>query len=491
MKKQSLAKNYIYNLVFNLLNVIVPLFTVPYVTRIILPEQIGVFSTAQSMFTIITIAAQFGVLVYGTRAIAMVHDDKAQMLDRFRRIFSTQVLTTLLFLVPALVLSFVFAGAEETGWIYAISACLILNATVDISWFYNGLEEFRITVTRNIFVKIVAVALIFILVKTKEDIIIYTLIYIAAAFLGNLTMFAGLKRFAGTFKIFSLKWIDKTVLKEAVPYMVPMLLTMVFVEVSRYFVYGISGEAVTGIYDQALKIVRMMIIITSALVAVATPRMSKLVASRSYDTMRDYFVKIFVILAFQSVLVAAGVIVVGNDFVSFFFGEKFAGVAPVLSVFAFYPILFMIDQCLLVLLLRPLGKTKAMLIAIIVSLGVNVALNAVLVPSLGAIGGALSLMIATMVDVLVQIFWCHTYVRWRPVIKNLLIVLLSGALTTALMLFAKSRFSLSPLPGFFVYGIGCVVVYCAIVMLVGKDIRGYTLMYLKRFFGRFKRGDAA
>ena len=488
--KQSLAKNYIYNLIYNALNVIVPLFTVPYVTRIILPAQMGVFSTAQSMFTIITIAAQFGVLVYGVREIAMVHDNKTLMLDRVRRIFSTQVATTLIFLIPAVVLPLVIAGAGDVGWVYAISAFLILNATVDISWFYNGLEEFRITITRNIFVKIVAVALIFILVKTKEDILIYTLIYIAAAFFGNLTMFAGLKRFAGTFKIFSAKWIDKTVIKEAVPYMVPMLLTMVFVEISRFFVYGISGEAVTGIYDQALKIVRMMIIITSALVAVATPRMSKLVASKSYDTIREYFVRIFVILAFQAMLVMAGVIIVGDDFVSFFFGAKYGDVAPVLRVFAVYPVVFMLDQCLLVLLLRPLGRTKTMLIAILVSLGVNIGLNVVFVPLWGAIGGALALIIATLVDVAIQIINCHSFIRWQAVIKNFVIVVLAAALTTAILLFVKSRISFSPLVDFFVFGIACAVLYSVVVMVIGKDIRRYTVQYLRRFLSRFRRSDA-
>ncbi|MDD5016800.1 MAG: oligosaccharide flippase family protein [Eubacteriales bacterium] len=484
--KNRIAKNYIYNLIYNALNIIVPMITVPYVTRIILPAQMGMFSTAQSIFTIVTIAAQFGVLIYGTRSIAMAHEDKMVMLDRFRHIFSTQVFTTVLFLIPSIILPLLITGMSEVGWIYAVNAFLILNATVDICWFYNGQEEFRITITRNIFVKIIAVALIFILVKSKDDIIIYSLIYIVAAFLGNLSMFFNLKKFAGTYRIFSIKWIDKEVIKEAVPFMIPLLLAMVFVETGRFFVYGIAGEAVTGIYDQALKVARMLIILTAALVSVASPRMSKCVGSKSYDKMREYFAKIFSVLLFQTLLVASGIIAVGNDFVSFFFGTEYAGVAPVLRVLSVYPIVFMLEQSVLVLLLRPLGRTKTMLTAILISLGLNILLNILLVPSMGAIGAVLALIVSTIVNSAIQALSCREFILWRPILKNAMIIAFSAALTTVLLLFAKSQFSFGAPANFIIYGSVCIALYSGIILLIGKDIRGYALQYTRSIVNRIK-----
>ena len=471
--KSRIAKNYIYNLVYNALNIIIPMITVPYVTRIIMPAQIGVFSTAQSLYTILTIAAQFGVLLYGTREIAMAHEDKTLMLDRFRHIFSTQVMTTLLFLVPGVILPLLITGASLTGWIYAVNAFLILNATVDICWFYNGQEEFKVTITRNIFVKFIAVALIFILVKEPDDIILYAGIYVVAAFLGNVSMFLGLKRFAGTLRIFSFKWIDKSVIKEAIPFLIPLLLSQVFVEVSRFFIYGISGETVTGIYDQALKVARMMIILTTALVTVAAPRMSKCVASKAYESMREHFIKIFVVLVTQAMLVAAGIIVVGDDFVSFFFGAEYAGVAPVLSVLSVYPLMFMLEQSVLVLLLRPLGRTKTMLRAILISLGINILLNIILVPLLGAIGGALALIIATLVNSIIQAFGCKEFILWRPVLKNIALILFAACFTSLLLYFVKSQIVFEPLVNFIVYGMASVVLYCGVILIINKRIRGY------------------
>lgn len=484
--KNKLTQNYLYNLVYNALNIAVPMITVPYVTRIIMPAQMGVFSTAMSIFAIIVIFARFGVLTYGTRAIAMVHDNPQKRLDRFRHIFSTQVFTTVLLFIPAFVLSLTLTGATQLGWIYAVNALLMLNAAVDISWFYNGLEEFRITITRNIFVKIIAVILIFLLVKTKDDIVIYALIYVCAAFIGNLTMFFGLKKFAGTFRIFSFKWIKMSVIKEAVPFMVPIILSMVFVETSRYFIYGFSGEATTGIYDQALKVARMLIILTSALVTVVTPRISKFVAAKNFDLMKSYFNKVYIILAFQTLLVFAGIIVVGNEFVSFFFGAEYAAVAPLLQILAIYPFLFMLEQILLTLILRPLGSTKVMLIAILISLGVNVALNAAFVPLWGAAGGVIALLIATFVHAAIQAYSVRAFIRWNSILKNTACMIIAAGITTVALLIVKKYIGFGSLTDFFVYGALCVILYSGIVMLLCKDVARTALSYIRRFIDRIK-----
>jgi len=485
--KKKLTKNYLYNLVYHALNIIVPMLTVPYVTRIILPAQMGIFSTSQSLFTIIVIAAQFGVLTYGTREIAMAYNNKKLMLERFQHIFSTQVLTTILFLIPCFFLSLGIAGNNEVGWIYAVNALLILNATFDISWFYNGQEEFKITITRNIFVKFIAIPLIFILVKDKDDIIIYTLIYVLSAFIGNISMFAGLKKFAGTFHIFSYKWIDKSVIKEALPYMAPMILSMIFVEISRFFVYGISGQTVTGIYDQALKIARMMIVITTALLGVTSPRMSMFVSSNTYNVMRQYYAKIFIFLLFQSFLIACGILLVGNDFVSLFFGPKYAKVAPVLQVFSVYPLIFVLDQCVVSLLLRPLGLTHAMLISILISLGINITLNLLLVPALGAIGGALALIISTLISALIQTYSCWKFILWQPILKNAGIMIISGVCTTTLLLFIKKFIFFSALANFFIYGAICIILFSSIVFFLAKDIRDYLFEFIHSLVKKYRK----
>ena len=490
--KNRLTKNYLYNLIYNSLNVIVPMITVPYVTRIILPAQMGVFSTAMSIFAVIVIVARFGVLTYGTRAIAMVHDEKDILLDKFRRIFSTQVATTITFLIPAFIFSLALTGASQLGWIYAVNALVMLNATVDISWFYNGLEEFRITISRNIFVKVIAVALIFLFVKTKDDIVLYALIYIVSAFIGNLSMFFGIKRFAGTLRIFSFKWIKLSVIKEAVPYMIPIILSMVFAETSRYFIYGFSGQAMTGIYDQALKVVRMLIILTSALITVVAPRISKFVAANNLEAIKSYFVKVFTILAFQTILVFSGIIVVGNEFVSFFFGEKYAAVAPLLQILAVYPFIFMLEQGLLSLILRPLGNTKAMLKSILISLSVNIALNAALVPLLGVTGGILSLLIASLTHAVIQALIARTYIRWHQIIKNTVFMAVAAGATTVVLIFIKKYISLGSIEDFFVFGTLCVVLYSSIVLVLSRDIRTFLLQYIRSITNRIrnkKTGD--
>jgi len=484
--KRKITGNYIYNLIYHALNVFLPMVTIPYVTRIIKPAEMGLFSMAQSVYSVVVIIAQFGVLIYGTRAIAIVQDDKTLLVERFRHIFSTQVFTTLLFLIPGCIVPLLITGWSVTGWIFAVNGLVILNAMVELSWFYNGQEEFRVTITRNIFVKLAAISLIFILVKSEKDIVLYSLIYVVAGFLGNVSMFLSVKKYSGTLRIFSFKWIDRSIIREAVPFMIPLLLAMIFVEVNRYFVYSISGEAATGIYDQAIKVARMLIILTTALEAVVTPRMSKFVGSQDYESMRTYFVKIFTVLILQTFLVAAGIIIVGNDFVSFFFGPEYSDVAVVLQVLAIYPLVFMLDQSVLSLLLRPLGWTKMMLRSILISLAVNIAFNIMLVPAMGAVGGVLSLIIATFVNSAIQAAICRKFILWRPILKNTLITLFAAVVTTAVLLYIRSQVNLGAILNFLVFGISCAGLYVGVVLLAGKEIRSYVRQYASRLIRRIK-----
>lgn len=268
--------------------------------------------------------------------------------------------------------------------------------------------------------------------------------------------------------------------------MVPLILNIAFVETSRYFIYGISGEATTGIYDQALKVARMLIILTSALVTVVTPRISKFVAAKNFDSMKSYFVKVFIILAFQTILIFSGIIVVGNEFVSFFFGEEYAAVAPVLQILAIYPFLFMLEQILLTLILRPLGNTKIMLNSILISLGVNVALNAAFVPIWGAIGGVIALLSATLVHAAIQAYSVRTFIRWNSIFKNTAFMIIAAGITTAALIIVRRYIGFGSLTNFFVFGVICVVLYSSIVMLLCKDIRKFALSYIHRLIERIK-----
>ena len=483
--KNKITKNYIYNLIYQALSVVTSMITMPYITRIILPAQMGVYSTSMALFSTVALAANFGVNVYGVRTVAIVQEDKDLLLNRFRHIFSTQVITAIIFWIGSALYSLLFLDAT-VNLIYVMNAFFVLNASVDIFWFYNGLEEFKITALRNIVVRTVAVLLVFLLVKDAGDILIYALIFVAAPFLGNLTMFFNLQKFLGTRRIFSFKWVDGRVIKEAFPFFVSLLLSQIYAEFGRYFVYGISGEAVTGIYDQALKVVRMLIILTVALVSVVGPRMSKLVGVNSHQEIRRYFVKIFVFLVAQSFLMAVGLLVVGNDFVSFFFGPAYRDVAFVLKVFAIYPVVFMLEQSVLVLLLRPLGRTRVMLVAVLSALGVNAALNLLLIPKMGAAGAAVSMILASLINSAIQIYSCRDFILFAPLIKNTLWIAVAAGITVGLLFLLKSVADLGAFINFCVFGAACILLYAGLVLLFCREIRVYFLENVRRKTSFFK-----
>ena len=78
-----IAKNYIYNLMYQLLVLLVPLITAPYLARVLGSEGTGIYSYVHSMTSIICTISLLGIYNYGNRQIAYVRDNKEQISQTF------------------------------------------------------------------------------------------------------------------------------------------------------------------------------------------------------------------------------------------------------------------------------------------------------------------------------------------------------------------------------------------------------------------------
>ena len=166
MKKNSLKKNYIYNLIYQLLVIVLPLITTPYLSRVLGAEGVGIYSYTLSITTYFVLFGSLGIAMYGQREIAYIRDDGTKKSKTFWEIlllrFATMSISLIIFI-------FMFANGENYNLYYKILILEIIANSLDISWFFQGMEEFKKTVTRNIIVKIISVICIFTLIKKAED----------------------------------------------------------------------------------------------------------------------------------------------------------------------------------------------------------------------------------------------------------------------------------------------------------------------------------
>ena len=192
MEKKSITKNYIFNLVYQLLLIIMPIITTPYLSRVLGAENIGIYSYTLSITTYFILIGSLGVSLYGQREIAYLQDKAYERSKTFIEIF---IMKLLALSVSLIIFYFTFCLNGDYSLYYKILILEIIANIIDISWFFQGLEEFKKTVSRNIIVKLISVLLIFILVKSSNDLSKYFAIYVLSTFLGNFSMWIYLPKY--------------------------------------------------------------------------------------------------------------------------------------------------------------------------------------------------------------------------------------------------------------------------------------------------------
>ena len=90
----QIAKNYLYNAIYQVFIIIVPLLTIPYLSRILGPSGIGINSYTNSIVQYFVLFGSIGVDLYGNRQIAFVRDNQVKMSKVFYEIFILRLLTT-------------------------------------------------------------------------------------------------------------------------------------------------------------------------------------------------------------------------------------------------------------------------------------------------------------------------------------------------------------------------------------------------------------
>ena len=163
MKKT--ISNIFYNCASQLLAIIVPLITSPYISRVLLPTNLGIYSYIDSVAQIFAVIGALGLTNYGIREIAYVKDDKEKRSQIF---FEVMILKIILLIVTFILYYMFFIGTQyEKYSMYQL--IWFIGSFLDVIWFYNGLEDFKTVVLRTCIIKTFNVLLVFLLVKSPQD----------------------------------------------------------------------------------------------------------------------------------------------------------------------------------------------------------------------------------------------------------------------------------------------------------------------------------
>lgn len=424
MNTPSIKKNIIISTFYQILSVITPLITAPYISRIIGPRGIGAYSYTSSIQLYFSLFAALGTADYGMREIARVRLNKKERSEVFFEIELVSVLTSL----AMLILWFIFVGFQkEYKVMYLILTLNLFNTMLDISWFFDGLEQFQYTVTKNAIVRIIGVILILLFIKSPKDINLYVLIMIGSTLLGTMTMWLSLPKFVIKTRI------DISSLKrhfhETMVYFIPTIATSIYTSMDKTLIGLIThSDTENAYYEQATKIINLIKGVTfTAVNSVLGARISFLFAKKKYGEIKTRLQDSINYILLIGVGVGFGLLSISDTFVPVFFGAGWEKVVLILKIFSPQVIIIGISNCLGSQYYTPAGLRKQSSIYIIIGAIVNLLLNLILIPYFASAGATVASIIAELSITILYLKYSNGYLNTKYIFTVLWKKIVAGA----------------------------------------------------------------
>lgn len=398
----SIKKNFLYNVLYQILVLIVPLITTPYVSRIIGAEGIGIYAYTHSIVYYFILFAMLGINNYGNRTIAKVREDKEKLANSFISIYSLQVIMSIIMLVIYTVYSIFFV--KEYQWMYFIQGIYMCSVFFDINWFYFGIEKFKLTVIGNIIIKIVSTILVFVFIRTRLDLWKYAVIMTVTILITQIYLWVYLRKNIKLTKE-SIKANCKTAIKHLKPCLIlfiPVIAVSLYKIMDKIMLGQLSNMTEVGLYDNAEKIVNMPLGLISALGVVMLPRMSNIVSSGNSEKMKEYISKSIEFIMFMAFPISFGIMAVGTEFAPLFFGEEFLGAGKLINALSITSIFISWANVLRTQLLIPMEKDNIYIYSVISGAIVNLVFNFILIPKMNALGAVIGTILAEFTVMIVQ-----------------------------------------------------------------------------------------
>lgn len=410
----QVVKNFLYNVSYQLLVIILPLITVPYVSNILGAEGIGDYAFTYANMQYFVIFGMVGITLYGNRQIAYVRENKENLKNTFYSIYTLQLITTTISFVLYLIFTLVFNNGDYK-WLYIVQGINIIASIADISWLFMGLEQFKKTVVRNTIVKLVSLASIFIFVKSSDDTVIYALIIALSSFIGNLTFWLYIPKIIG-FK--NIKILELTLhLKSSLALFIPQLAIQIYLLLDRTMLGIITDTVQVGYYENSQKIVKIVLTIATAIGTVMMPKIANTVASGDMKKVKYYIKNSFFFVSALSIPLMFGLMGVAPELSPWFFGNNFVGIEKLIIISSLIILAISWSNVLGMQLLVPLNKTKEFTISVTSGAIINFILNLVLIKKFGAIGSCISTIIAEFTVTLVQFYLIKDFIKAKELIK--------------------------------------------------------------------------
>ena len=440
----KVIKNYLYNLSYQILTIILPIITVPYVTRIFTSEALGNYVFYNSIVSYFSLFAMLGIGVYGTKQIAAASD----VSSTFWNIYAIQLIASILAISVYVIV--IFSIPQMRGIIPLILGIVLFTKMLDISWLFAGKEDFKKITLRNTVVKVTGVISIFTFIKSSEDLYLYVFLIVIFDFLGQFVMWIPAKKFIKR-PSFNMKIMKKN-LHPIVLLFLPQIAISLYVVLDRTLLGLLGSYSDVGIYEQGQKLISILLTVVSSLGTVMVPRVANLLFERKDKEAQNMVKFSFILYNLIIFPMIFGLIAVNEVFVKLFLGKNFQDVKYVLYIIVFN-IMFVGWTNILgyqVLVVR--NKNKEFMLSTTIPAFVSVAVNIAVIPLFGYIGASITAVIVELLAFTIQWYYCRNIINKNLLFnKDLVKIILSSLVMFGAVMSCKMTLGFDGIVGLVIY----------------------------------------
>lgn len=417
----SIKKSFFHNVLFLLSNILFPLISFSYASRIIGPEGFGKIQFILAFTQYFVLVAAMGISIFGVREIAKVRHNKRLLSKYISELLIINLIGSIIALGLYLIIIFSFDKFQDDFSLYLLGGLIVFSGFSTLDWFYNGTEEFHFLSIRSITIKSFALLGLFLFVKSSNDLFYYFIVVIFSVLGNNIWNLYKIRKLI-TFKFRHLDF------KRHIPVLLTFLGTTVSISiytvVDTLLLGFLADDVSVGYYTAAVKINKISIPIATALGVVLIPRITQSIANNDHKLLQSLTSKSFSFICLIGIPITFGLLVFAPEFIVSVSGVTFSKAILTMQITAPLALLIGFGHIFGFQLLIPAGLERKYLIATILGMLISVTLNLILIGKLKDVGTAIATVSGEFIVSLISFYFVYKYmslsINWSIALKSFL-----------------------------------------------------------------------
>lgn len=472
--------NILYNAVYQIFLVLVPLITVPYLSRVLGPKTYGIYGSVNNTVQFLMVFCTLSVSYIGIRTVSRTrtYGTPQELTEAFWGLWYFQAIAGLVTILITLLITNIF---HVQYWNYLILMVpYLISAQVDISWFFQGLADFGRVVLKNTIVKLASVVLILLLIKSPADLWKYFLIMSVSTMLGSFVFWLDIHRYVGRPVGHFYKY--KTTIISIITLMIPQIATQIYTSLDKPILGFFSNSTQVAFYDNSQRISNMVLGVITSISLVIMPKM----ASEEKETQKVVLKKSLEATTMLGTLFAVIIMANTKQFIPFFFGKQFIPMTPLMFFFALTIIMIPMGGVFANQFALANRRDKEYAIPVVIGAIIELVLAAILDRPYGASGATVAILITEFVVLILRLWIVRDDYNFKDAFCDVPKYFLIGIITLIAGMLMPNLITSSFL-NMAVKSILMLVIYAAIMFMMKLDFNQDMIEFVTRFSRKIKR----